>query len=129
MKKSIRILAMLLIVVLVFSTMMSAHAQSVDQEDTRANKAVTCGLTLNSGSSYRLWGKVTYGSNANLTIVVKLYSNNGSTLVTTCSQSETGIMAYAEQTVNLTSGVYIVRATGYVNGVLIGERNKTISIP
>lgn len=129
MKKSIRILAMLLIVVLVFSTMMPAYAQSVDQAETRLNKTVTCGLTHSSGSSYTLWGKVSYGENANLTVIVKLYSNNGATFVTSCSQTKVGYQVIADSTVSLSSGVYVVRATGYANGAYIGDNTKTISIP
>lgn len=128
MKKSIRILAMLLMVVLTFSTMMSAYAQSTEPSKLRATSNVTCGFTKRTGNSYQYWGKFYYDESSNLSINVYLYTSSGS-LLSSCSNAGTGANISARKTVNLSAGTYIVKAYGYVNGSFVKQNETFISIP
>lgn len=128
MKKSIRILAMLLMVVLAFSATMPAYAQSVETSELRATARVTCGFTKKTGNNYQFWGKLYYYESANLTINVYLYSSNGS-FMSSCSNTETGTSISARKTVGLSSGTYIVKAYGYVSGTLVAQNETSITIP
>lgn len=127
MKKSIRILAMLLMVVLAFSTMMPAYAQTVDSSVTRADNTVSCGFTRNDDGTYRLWGCVNSITSSNLSIVIKLYTSSGS-LVTSCSKSTVGTYLYKNKNVNIPSGSYVVKAVGSINGVE-HQTEKTVYVP
>lgn len=129
MKKSIRILAMLLMVVLVFSTMMPAYAQSADPSETRATIKADCGLTKKSDSTYKMWGSFVYTTNANLLISVKLYSSGSSSPISTCSKSAFDSDITVWKTVSISSGTYTVHVEGYANGVLVCQNNRTVSIP
>lgn len=127
MKKTIRILAMLLMAMLAFSTMMPAYAQTVDSSVTRADNTVSCGLSRNDDGTYRLWGCVNSITSSNLSIVIKLYTSSGS-LVASCSKSKVGTYLYKNKSVNITSGSYVVKAIGSINGVeYLSE--KTIYVP
>ena len=127
MKKSIRILAMLLMVVLAFSTMMPAYAQTVDSSGTRADNTVSCGFTRNDDGSYRFWGCVSSVTNSNLSIVIKLYTSSGS-LIASSSKSTVGKYLYKDKSVNLPSGTYVVKAVGAINGVEY-QSKKTVYVP
>ncbi len=127
MKKSIRILAMLLMVVLVFSAIMPAYAQTANASGTRADNTTNCGLSRNDDGTYRLWGCVNSITSSNLSIVIKLYTSSGS-LVTSCSKSTVGTYLYKNKNVNIPSGSYVVKAVGSINGVE-HQTEKTVYVP
>lgn len=128
MKKSIRILAMLLIAVLMFTAVMSSYAEMVDTAELRATANVTCGFTKKTGNSYQYWGKFYYNESSNLSINVYLYTSSGS-LLSSCSNAGIGANISARKTVNLSTGTYIVKAYGYVNGSFVKQNETSISIP
>lgn len=128
MKNSIRILAVLLITMLVFSSAMPAYAQVAEPSESRAIANVTCGFTKKTGNNYQFWGKLYYIENANLSINVFLYSSSG-LFLSSCTNAGTGTSISARKTVSLFSGTYIVKAYGYANGTFIGYNETSISIP
>ena len=127
MKKSIRILAMLLMVVLVFSAMMPAYAQTADSSFTRADNTVSCGLSRNDDGTYRLWGCLSSITSSNLSITIKLYTSGGS-LVASCSKSTVGTYLYKNKNISVPSGSYTVKVVGSINGVE-HSCQKTVYVP
>lgn len=128
MKKNSRVLAMLLVVMFAFSAMMPIYAHYAGIPELRATTRVTCGFTKKTGNNYQFWGKLFYYESANLSINVYLYSNSGS-FMSSCSNAEIGTSVSARKTVSLSSGTYIVKAYGYVSGVLVAQNETSITIP
>ena len=128
MKKAIRILALLLMAVFMSSAVIPAYAEIIDPAMLRATANVTCGFTKKTGNSYQYWGKLYYDESSNLSINVYLYTSSGS-LLSSCSNTGTGTNISARKTVNLSSGIYIVKAYGYVNGSFVRQTETSISIP
>jgi len=128
MKKSIRILAMLLMVVLAFSTMMPAYAQSVEPIEMRSEIKADCYLRKTSNTTCILGGSFKYITSAEISVVVKLYSSNG-TLLASSSKTTTGLTVTTGKTVTISSGTYLLSVVGYANGVVVCQKDKTVSIP
>ena len=132
MKK--RFAAILMILILCFSTSSLALAPDTEEDGTVSPMSVLsvdCGLTHNSGSSYTAWATATSSVSETITVTVRLYRVVGGTLtlITSGSKTATGTSASISKTATLSAGSYRVVATasGSISSSASRTRNYTVS--
>lgn len=105
-------LALLMCMMVALPTLADSYEETPSE---RANITTAFGLKLVSGSTYKMWAKITNPQGASVSVALTLY-NASYTPVASVNTTSSNTSISISKTVTLSSGTYYLRLTCMVDG-------------